>query len=219
MSRVIGYIDGFNLYYGLRARRWRQFYWIDPYRLIQNLLAPGHTLVGVKYFTARVKGPADKRARQSAFLDAVKAISQAETVFGKYYKKPRWCNSCPATWYGHEEKMTDSAIASNLVADAFLNGFDTAFLVGGDTDIVPAVKMVRRHFPQKRMMVWFPPARRNQEVADTCDDEGSINGLHLGAALMPDQVQVAPGVFVNRPAEWTAIPPAAPTAPPAAPPI
>ncbi len=29
MQRVAVYIDGFNLYYGMRAERWQRYYWID----------------------------------------------------------------------------------------------------------------------------------------------------------------------------------------------
>ncbi len=203
MSRIIGYIDGFNLYYGLKARNWRQYYWIDPYRLIQALLAPEDRLVAVKYFTARVKGPGDQHKRQGVYLDAVRAASGAEVIHGKFYRKPRRCRCGCCTWTDYEEKMTDSAIASNLIADAFRDQFDTAFLVGGDTDIVPAVKMVRRWHPGKRLMVWFPPARTNQEVELHCHDHGVITGDHLRAALMSERVQVADGVFVQRPAEWS----------------
>lgn len=203
MSNVIGYIDGFNLYYGLRARNWRQFYWIDPYRLIESLLAPDDQLVAVKYFTARVKGVKGKRARQGVFLDAIRAVSQAEVIHGKYYRKPRRCKCGCCKWTDYEEKMTDTAIASNLVADAFRDQFDTASLVGGDTDIVPAIKMVRRWHPGKRLIVWFPPARSNQEVEVHCHDSGMITGNHLRAALMPSPVEVQNGVFVERPKEWS----------------
>ena len=203
MSRVIGYIDGYNLYGGLRQRQWRQFYWIDPYRLIRQLLAPGEDLVGVKYFTARIKGPDDKRARQTAFLDAVRAVSSAEVILGKFYSKVKTCRHCGVSWPSFEEKMTDSAIAANLVADAFRDQFDTAVLVGGDTDIVPAIKMVRRWFPNKRLVVRFPPARRNQEVEAHCHDSGDINGVHLGGALMPDEVTGEGGWVIRRPARWS----------------
>ena len=29
MERVSVYVDGFNLYYGLRSRGWRRYYWLD----------------------------------------------------------------------------------------------------------------------------------------------------------------------------------------------
>jgi len=202
MCRVIAYIDGFNLYHGLKQHAWRQFYWIDPYRLIQNLLAEGHTLEGVKYFTARVRAPADKRQRQDAFLEALRVRSDAEIIYGKFYKKPKTCHNCGRSWQSFEEKMTDSAIAANLVADAFRDCFDTAVLVGGDTDIVPAIKMVRRWLPQKRMVVWFPPVRKNDEVARACDDSGDIKGNHLESAVMPDEIDAGEGLVIRRPDRW-----------------
>ena len=203
LSRVIGYIDGFNLYGGMKERCWYQYYWISPYRLIQNLLAPGEILGAVKYFSARVRGPDDRRNRQSEFLNAIRVVDPNEVILGKFYKRWQQCRSCKTEWATNEEKMTDSAIASHLVADAFRDQFDTAFLVGGDTDIVPAVKMVRRWFPQKRLHVWFPPARTNQEVADNCHDSGNIMGNHLAASLMPDEVRGPNGVLYRRPPSWS----------------
>lgn len=29
MERVIAYVDGYNLYYSLRARGWKRFYWLN----------------------------------------------------------------------------------------------------------------------------------------------------------------------------------------------
>ena len=55
MQRMIAYIDGFNLYYGLRAAGWRRYYWLDLRRLAENLLRPGQTLAAVRYFSARVQ--------------------------------------------------------------------------------------------------------------------------------------------------------------------
>lgn len=201
-NRVIAYIDGFNLYFGMKSRGWNQFFWLDPWVLAETLITGGRSLEAVKYFTARVKAPDDKRARQSAYLDAVRASTDAEIVLGQFSKKPRQCFSCGATWNTFEEKMTDSAIATHLVADAFLNAFDTAILVGGDTDIVPAIKMVKRHFPTKRLEAWFPPRRKNQYVADCCDDAQSISGAHLEPAQMPDRIEIQEGVSVTRPGEW-----------------
>ena len=54
MDRVIVYIDGFNLYFGLKSKGWRRYFWLNPQKLIENLLKPGQRLVFTKYFTARV---------------------------------------------------------------------------------------------------------------------------------------------------------------------
>jgi hypothetical protein len=74
MSRVITYIDGFNLYFGLKSRGWRRFYWLDVHALSQRLLRPGQAPVGVKYFTSPVAaapGDPGKDRRQAAYLEAL----------------------------------------------------------------------------------------------------------------------------------------------------
>ena len=54
MERVIAYIDGFNLYYGLKSSGWRRYYWLNIQRLVQNLLKPNQRLILTKYFTSRI---------------------------------------------------------------------------------------------------------------------------------------------------------------------
>ena len=54
MARVIAYIDGFNLYFGLKSQGWERYLWLNVQTLAGNLLQPGQTLVHTKYFTARV---------------------------------------------------------------------------------------------------------------------------------------------------------------------
>jgi hypothetical protein len=54
MSRVIVYIDGFNLYYALRSKGWRKYYWLDLARLAQALIKPGQQLEALHYFTSRI---------------------------------------------------------------------------------------------------------------------------------------------------------------------
>ena len=54
LQRVAAYIDSFNLYYGLRSKGWRRYYWLDLRRLAERLLRPGQQLAAVRYFTTRV---------------------------------------------------------------------------------------------------------------------------------------------------------------------
>jgi len=55
MSRVVAYVDGFNLYFGLRSKGWKKHYWLDLCALATTLLKPGQTLTGVHYFTSRIR--------------------------------------------------------------------------------------------------------------------------------------------------------------------
>ena len=40
MSRVIAYVDGFNLYFGLKAKGWKKHYWLDLNGLATSLIVP-----------------------------------------------------------------------------------------------------------------------------------------------------------------------------------
>ena len=44
MTRLTAYIDGFNLYYGLRSKGWHSYYGLDIHCLVENLLQPGQRL-------------------------------------------------------------------------------------------------------------------------------------------------------------------------------
>jgi len=80
--RTIIYIDGFNLYYGLRSKGWRKYYWLNLQCLSQKILKLDQRLIATKYFTARVSAGnkttsnnvrekmESKRRRQAIYLDA-----------------------------------------------------------------------------------------------------------------------------------------------------
>jgi hypothetical protein len=59
MIRVVAYVDGLNLYYGLKAGYGRRYHWLDLQLLASSLLRPGQQLHAVHYFTARAYGNTD----------------------------------------------------------------------------------------------------------------------------------------------------------------
>ena len=79
MGRVIAYVDGYNLYYGLRDKGWKRFYWLNIQAMVKHLLKPGQTLLTTKYFTTIVKRPEDKRKRQAVFLEALQSLNDFRT--------------------------------------------------------------------------------------------------------------------------------------------
>src|SRR4030042_3075424 len=93
-ERIIAYIDGFNLYFGLKSKGWRRYYWLNQQKLVQNLLNPQQTLVLTKYFTARISGPADKQKRQTTYIEALNTLSDFQIYYGKYQNIPRQCYKC-----------------------------------------------------------------------------------------------------------------------------
>ena len=51
-DRVVAYIDGFNLYFGLKADRGRKDLWLDLESLIERLLRSGQELRQVWYVSS-----------------------------------------------------------------------------------------------------------------------------------------------------------------------
>ena len=67
MERVIAYVDGYNLYYGLRQKRWKRLYWLNIQAMVKHLLKPGQMLVDTKYFTTVFPpGRSSKALKQAA---------------------------------------------------------------------------------------------------------------------------------------------------------
>ena len=142
MSRVIVYIDGFNLYFGLRSKGWRKYYWLDLVHLARALLKPEQQLEAIHYFTSRIRANGHNSsdiARQNTYLEALATLPQVNLHFGHFLNKPQRCRACGTQWMGYEEKMTDVNIAVRLLADAFEDRFDVALLLTADSDLITPV--------------------------------------------------------------------------------
>lgn len=94
-SRVTAYVDGFNVYRGLKrlARRgestasWK---WYDPAALTRRIV-PDASHVSVKYFTARLVTTAGagegRRERQAVYLRALRAQPDTTVHLGQYKER------------------------------------------------------------------------------------------------------------------------------------
>lgn len=205
MSRVMVYVDGFNLYFGLRSKGWRKYYWLDLHALATALLKPGQTLEGVHYFTSRIRANGRNvpdMQRQTSYLEALSTLPILQTHFGHYLEKPKQCRQCGAQWMDYEEKMTDVNIAVQLLADAFDDRFDTALLISGDSDLTTPVRKLRAQFPAKRLIVVFPPGRQSFELKKAANATFTIGEANLRQSQLPAQVQRADGFILQRPAHW-----------------
>lgn len=212
--RVIAFIDGFNLYHGLREVGWRWAYWLDMTALARNLLKAGQTLARTKYFTARIAGPrpadspakaqrlSDKRRRQTEYLDALATLADFQMFEGHYLAKDRSCHQCGACWTTHEEKMTDVSIATELLVDAFQDAFDTALVISADSDLTPPVLAVRRIFPAKRIIVVFPPKRTSVQLARAANASFPVGRGKLQQSLLPEMITLPNGHAISRPRYW-----------------
>jgi uncharacterized LabA/DUF88 family protein len=152
MLRTRVYIDGFNLYYG--ALRKTPYKWLNPGKLCEYLL-PGHDIVEMKYFTAKVNPRPDKpgqHIRQQNYLRALETLPNLGIHLGHFLTHtvrmalahplpggPRFVEVVKT-----EEKGSDVNLASHLLHDAHLGRFDVAVVVSNDSDLVEPIKLVRQ---------------------------------------------------------------------------
>jgi uncharacterized LabA/DUF88 family protein len=202
MARVIAYIDGFNLYFGLKSRGWERYLWLNVHALAGNLLQPGQTLVHTKYFTARVGFPADKVKRQATYLDALHTVSDVSIFHGRYQLNSFTCRNCSFVHQIPNEKMTDVNIAVELMQDAFRDRVDTAILISADSDLVAPVVAVQKLFPKKRVVVACPPGRSSVNLCKAAAAHFKIGRASIAKSLFPETVFTASGFALKRPASW-----------------
>ncbi|MBL9184320.1 MAG: NYN domain-containing protein [Verrucomicrobiaceae bacterium] len=205
MERVITYIDGFNLYFGLRQKRWQRYYWLDVLALSRALLKPTQQLEMVRYFTSRVtEKPSDpgQPRRQHIYLEALETLPQTTLHFGHYLSKPATCKSCGAQYTKYEEKMTDVNIAMELLTDAHQDAFDTAIVISGDSDLTGPVLKIRDLFPTKKVIVAFPPERSSDQLKRAAHGHFIIGRANLAASQLPDPVSSKTGFPLKRPSSW-----------------
>jgi uncharacterized LabA/DUF88 family protein len=162
-ERVTFYVDGFNFYYGLKAKKnvdrtWLQAYWIDMVKLFSQFLGEGQILEKVVYFTASPLN-ADKSRRQGTLLNANRMLNgdKFEVVRGKYLKKSITCPNCNYTILRPEEKKTDVNISVRMVGDCVQDKTDILVLISGDSDLIPPIEFIQHHYPNKKVRVYFPP--------------------------------------------------------------
>jgi uncharacterized LabA/DUF88 family protein len=201
--RVAVYVDGFNLYFGLKAKHGRKYLWLDLQALAASLLRPGQTLEQITYFTARVRNDPEGQQRQADYLDALASHSPRVTVVdGRFQEKPRRCRDCGAAWTVYEEE-TDVNIAAALIEDAVLDRYDTALLISADSDLYPAIVTMKRLCPEKRIIAAFPPKRHSVDLKRAVDGYLLLGADKIRQAQLPTEIINNAGITLGRPKHWT----------------
>jgi uncharacterized LabA/DUF88 family protein len=203
VADVIAYIDGFNLYNGIRTKYGRRYLWLDLEALCRSLLLRNQQLKQVRYFTAPVRRAPASLRRQQVFWNALGVRCRKVSIErGRFQEKTVRCNSCGVEWRSYEEKETDVAIAVALVEDATHEAFDTALVLSADADLCPAIRAVRRLHPAAKVVAAFPPARVSDQLRREADAAFTIAERKLASNQLPETVRASGGVAFSRPVTW-----------------
>jgi len=211
--KVIAYIDGFNLFYGMLKGTPHK--WLDLERFVDSLVASEVEVPAIKYFTAQIKTfPYDlaKVQRQQFYLQALASLPRVKVIEGFYtkhkirmpfYKEP--CVSCGkvdgmASVVKLEEKRSDVNIATEMIMDATSGAADAYMLISGDSDLAGPVSAIR--YRVKRPVAIYNPHD------GPCDELKRFASLYKNIprdlaeqCQLPDVVVVG-GHSIRRPEVW-----------------
>lgn len=201
-ERVIAYVDGFNLYFGMVEKGHKDTLWLDIQKLAKSILKPNQELVYIKYFTSRVRNNPDKELRQKTYIEAIETLSDCKIFYGNYQSNTVECYRCGHTYSSPKEKMTDVNIAVEMMTDAHNDKYDMAMLITGDSDLVPPIKAIHGIFHPKRVFVAFPPNRHNLSLSTAAKGSIMIGRATLKNAQFEDSVTKTDGFILRKPATW-----------------
>lgn len=195
------YVDGYNLYFGMRDAGFEHCKWLDVYALAALLKNQDHELKEVKYFTARIPSTTGKGKRQSVYIDAL-MTTPVQLIYGQHRPEKIECYECHRVFTHSKEKMTDVNIATHLIVDAYKNVYDVAMVISGDSDLVPPIRAVKEIFPEKKIFVALPPLRESSELRKCADSIFVIGRRKLEKALLPEIIENKYAFKISKPKEW-----------------
>jgi hypothetical protein len=198
------YIDGFNLYYGIK--KWPAYKWLDIPAMLDALF-PNDEIGKVRYFTANVKGKGNPQSpiRQNSYLRALASVPRVEILRSRFLVSDVYMRKfAPPHNLVHvfktEEKGSDVNLATYLLLDAFRRESDFAIVVSNDSDLKEPIRLVQQP-PFNVPVTVFNPFRPFKA------DMAAARHLELKVAdvrdhQFPDQVGLPNGKVVTRPATW-----------------
>ena len=184
------YVDGFNVYHALLRFRDPKVEWLDLAALCKRLiLLKTERIQAIKYFSAYAHWLPDSMARHQQYVRALEATGVI-AVMGHFKNKDRECKACHAQWVAHEEKETDVSIGITMLNDAYKGQYERAYLITRDSDLMPAIKMVRTEFPKKEIVAVAPPMMgHSNDLLTLCQSKKKITPQQVWACLFPSEVK------------------------------
>lgn len=209
------YIDGFNLYYS--ALKGTTCRWLDPVRLAASAF-PRNQIVATKFFTAKVTALPHapyQPDRQRIYWRALRTLPALEIIKGDFRTRKvraKVVNPPPNTIevYKTEEKGSDVNLGAHLLMDGFLDRYEVALVITGDSDLITPIQMVRSQL-QKAVGVLNPqrlsgpdcrPERKNAGLRHAAAFyQNGVTWSQLQRAQFPNPLTDSHGTF-SKPTTW-----------------
>ncbi len=143
MKRVAVFIDGNNFYYGLRRIYGKnKSLKVFDFKKFSEFLSGKDKIVNIFYYNAQLdkENNQEKYDSQKQFFEKLKEIPNFHLILCKLLKR----NITGTNQIYYIIKEDDINMAVDMVEGACENRYDTAIIVSGDGDFVPAVKAIQR---------------------------------------------------------------------------
>jgi uncharacterized LabA/DUF88 family protein len=198
--KVTFLIDGFNFYYSIKRLN-RQLRWFDYKKFCLQFLLSSDTLHSIYYFSAIAHWNPETAKRHEVFIEALKT-QDINTVLGEFKQKQRYCKSCGNCYIDHEEKQTDVNIALYAYRLATNPEINKIIFISADSDLIPAVKLIKQDFYKKKEGIIFPINRKMYEIRRVSNFTITTKMKHLINCQLPDQIISQSNKILTRQKEW-----------------
>jgi uncharacterized LabA/DUF88 family protein len=140
-ERVIVFIDGSNFYHGLKrncSAKTGDFKDIDFGKFVSKIIG-NRKLIRTYYYNASVDQEKDpeKYRKQRQFFEKLRRIPNFKVTLVRLQKRIIDGQTSYAI------KGDDIHLATDLIVLAYNNAYDTALIISGDADFIPAIKAVQ----------------------------------------------------------------------------
>lgn len=167
-ERAMVFVDAMNFYESLGALQINTN--VDYYKFACKLAEPHRRMIRCHLYT----GAYDQNREPAKYAGQVRYFNRVHTMPFVMLK------TRPLVLRGgtYIQKGVDTLLATDMVAMAFLNHYDIAFLVSGDGDLAPAVDAVKA--AGKQIIVAAFSRSRSAAVGNAADHEIVLSPAYMG---------------------------------------
>jgi len=169
--------------------------------LAQCFIGPKDKITEIFYFTAFVTWNQAKLTRHQNYVKALR-FNNIKIVLGAFRRVDRICQKCNKQYRTFEEKRTDVNIAVKLFQTATNDIWDTALIISGDSDLIPAIESVKQTYLAKKLGVIIPIGRRAEELKQAADFHMKLKLKHLKSCQFDNTITINPNTILACPASW-----------------
>lgn len=164
-QRVAIFIDGSNLYHGLRILGIKRINFDE----FTKLLSRNNEIKKIFYYTAKMDRVFDEQRyiKHQDFIRKLSMIPKFKVVFCTFKKIIEKNGKIR-----YEVKGDDVQLANDMLVGAYEDLYDTAILVSGDEDFKPVVRTVKRL--GKKVENIFFRGRSSSRLRKTCNSSRNI---------------------------------------------